>query len=148
MPGYNVQVAVEGTLQLIVREAVTQDTNDKRQLPTMVRTMRQQAGQAPAVLLADSGYCSAESLRYLAGTSIDAYIATRKMKHGERLVAARRGPIPRHATRVERMARKVQTQRTRRSTRRGRGSWSRRWGRSSRAAASAVSPAWAREGSC
>jgi len=42
--GYNVQVAVEGTLQLIVGEAVTQDTNDKQQLKPMIRTMKEQAG--------------------------------------------------------------------------------------------------------
>ena len=107
--GYNVQVAVEGTLQLIVGEAVTQDTNDKQQLRPMIRTMKEQAGQAPDELLADSGYCSDESLRYLARTKIDGYIATRKMKHGERSGPAPRGPIRREATRVERMARKLQT---------------------------------------
>jgi hypothetical protein len=45
--GHNVRVAVEGTLQLIVGEAVTQDTNDKQQLRPMIRTMKGQAGQAP-----------------------------------------------------------------------------------------------------
>lgn len=107
--GYNVQVAVEGTLQLIVGEAVTQETNDKQQLPALIRTIRQQAGQHPAVLLADSGYCSDESLRYLARTSIDGYIATRKMPHGAPPGPAPRGPIPKDATRVARMARKLQT---------------------------------------
>jgi transposase len=107
--GYNVQVAVEGTLQLIVGEAVTQETNDKQQLPAMIRTIRQQAGQHPAVLLADSGYCSDESLRYLARTSIDGYIATRKITHGAPPGPAPRGPIPKDATRVARMARKLQT---------------------------------------
>jgi transposase len=107
--GYNVQVAVEGTLQLIVGEAVTQDTNDKQQLKPMIRTIKQQAGQAPEELLADSGYCSDESLRYLARTKIDGYIATRKLKHGERPGPAPRGPILGDATRVERMARKLQT---------------------------------------
>ena len=101
------QVAVEGTLQLIVGEAVTQDTNDKQQLKPMIRTMKEQAGQAPDELLADSGYCSDESLRYLARTKIDGYIATRKIKHDERRGPAPRGPIPRAATRVERMARKL-----------------------------------------
>jgi hypothetical protein len=107
--GYNVQVAVEGTLQLIVGEAVTQDTNDKQQLKPMIRTIKEQAGQVPDEVIADSGYCSDESLRYLARTKIDGYIATRKMKHGERTGPVPRGPIPRDATRVERMAHKVQT---------------------------------------
>jgi transposase len=107
--GYNVQVAVEDTWQLIVGEAVTQETNDKQQLQPMIRTIREQAGQAPDELLADSGYCSDESLRDLARTKIKGYIATRKMKHGERPGPAPRGPIPRAATRVERMARKLET---------------------------------------
>lgn len=107
--GYNVQVAVEGTLQLIVGEAVTQDTNDKQQLKPMIRLIKQQAGQTPDALLADSGYCSDESLRYLARTKIDGYIATRKIKHGERPGPSPRGPLPKDATRVERMARKLQT---------------------------------------
>jgi transposase len=108
--GYNVQVAVEGTLQLIVGEAVTQETNDKQQLPPMIRTITQQAGHTPDELLADNGYCSDESLRYLARTTIDGYVATRKIKHGERPGPAPRGPIPRDATGVQRMARKLQTQ--------------------------------------
>jgi transposase len=107
---YNVQIAVEGTLQLIVGEAVTQDTNDKQQLKPMIRTIKEQSRQRPDELLADTGYCSDESLRYLARTKIDGYIATRKMKHGARPGPAPRGPIPREATRMQRMARKLQTQ--------------------------------------
>lgn len=52
---------------------------------------------------------SEESLRYLARTKIDGYIATGKMKHGERPGPAPRGPIPRDVTRAQRMARKLQT---------------------------------------
>jgi transposase len=108
---YNVQVAVEDTLQLIVGHAVTQETNDKRQLQPMVQTIEQQAGQRPDELLADSGYCSDENLTALADTSLDIYIATRKQKHGERPTPCPRGPLPKTATRTERMARKLQTKR-------------------------------------
>ena len=107
--GYNVQVAVEGTLQLIVGEAVTQETNDKRQLRPMIRTIQQQARQTPAQLLADTGYCSDESLRDLAALPIDGYIATRRLKHSERPAPAPRGRIPRDATALARMARKLRT---------------------------------------
>jgi len=107
--GYNVQVAVEGTLQLIVGEAVTQETNDKQQLRPMITTIKRQAGQTPGEIVADTGYCSDESLRYLAKTKIDGYVATRKMKHGERPRRCPRGPVPKSATPVERMARKLQT---------------------------------------
>jgi transposase len=108
---YNVQVAVEDTLQLIVGHAVTQETNDKRQLQPMVQTIEQQAGQRPDQLLADSGYCSDENLAALADTPLDIYLATQKQKHGERPKPCPRGPLPKTATRTERMARKLQTKR-------------------------------------
>lgn len=108
---YNAQVAVEGTLQLIVGQAVTQETNDKRQLQPMVQTIVQHADQTPVQLLADSGYCSDENLGALGDTPIDLYVATQKQKHGERPTSCPRGPVPRAATRTERMARKLLTKR-------------------------------------
>src|ERR1022692_3169321 len=90
--GYNAQAAVEPTVQVI----------------------EQQSGQRPTGLLADSGYCSEKNLAYLAaigqsGHAIDAYIATGKQKHDEYRQPCSRGPLPRKATRVERMKRKLQT---------------------------------------
>lgn len=105
---YNVQVAVDD-LQLIVGQAVTQETNDKKQLMPMVTTIEQQSGDTPTQLLADAGYCSDESLTAIADTRIDAYISTRKQKHGERPGPCPRGPLPKHATIVDRMARKLLT---------------------------------------
>ena len=43
---YNVQIAVD-ELQLIVGQAVTQETNDKKQLLTMITTIAQQSGDTP-----------------------------------------------------------------------------------------------------
>jgi len=104
---YNVQVAVDEQ-QFIVGHAVTQQTNDKRQLLPMIRATRQ-AGHRPTQVLADAGYCSEESLTAVSKTSVNAYIATRKQKHGERLGPCPRGPLPKTATAVDRMARKLQT---------------------------------------
>ena len=109
MQGYNAQVAVEATLQLIVGQAVTQATNDKQQLEPMVTTIQAQAGETPDQLLADSGYCSDANLAALAATLIDAYLATRKTKHGDPPRPCPRGRIPQDATRVQRMARKLLT---------------------------------------
>jgi transposase len=105
---YNAQVAVD-TLQLIVGQAVTQETNDKHQLVPMIATIAHQAGDTPTQLLADAGYCSDENLAAIADTAIDAYISTRKQKHGERPGPCPRGPLPTTATRVERMSRKLLT---------------------------------------
>jgi transposase len=103
---YNAQVAVD-ELQLIVGQAVTHETNDKRQLMPMIAAIKEQSGHTPAQLLADAGYCSDENLKAVAKTRIDAYISTRKQKHGERPGPCPRGPLPTTATRVDRMSRKL-----------------------------------------
>jgi len=105
---YNVQVAVDD-LQLIVGQAVTQETNDKKQLMPMITAIEQQSGDTPAQLLADAGYCSDENLTVIAETTIDAYISTRKQTHGDRPGPCPRGPLPKGATIVDRMSRKLHT---------------------------------------
>jgi transposase len=112
--GYNAQAAVEPALQLIVGQSVTPAANDKEQIEPMVQVIEQQSGQRLEGLLADSGYCSEKNLEHLAtadesGYQIDAYIATGKHKHGEYRQPCPRGPLPKNATRVERMKRKLQT---------------------------------------
>ena len=108
---YNVQVAVNEQ-QLIVGQAVTQDTNDKKQLVPMITIIEEQSGATPTQLLADAGYCSDANLAAVADTPIDAYISTRKQTHGERPGRpgpCPRGPLPTTATRVDRMSRKLHT---------------------------------------
>jgi transposase len=106
---YNVQVAVDD-LQLIVGQAVTQETNDKKQLLPMITTIARQSGNTPTQLLADAGYCSDANLTAIADTNIDAYISTRKQKHGERPGPCPRGPLPKSATIIDQMSRKLHTQ--------------------------------------
>jgi transposase len=103
---YNAQIAVDEQ-QLIVGQAVTQETNDKQQLMPMITIIAEQSGITPTQLLADAGYCSDENLTAIADTPIDAYISTRKQKHGERPGPCPRGPLPKTATRVDRMSRKL-----------------------------------------
>jgi transposase len=108
---YNAQIAVNAQ-QLIVGQAVTQETNDKKQLVPMMATLEKQSGDTPTQLLADAGYCSDANLAAVADTPIDAYISTRKQTHGERPGRpgpCPRGPLPTTATRVDRMSRKLHT---------------------------------------
>jgi hypothetical protein len=112
--GYNAQAVVEPTLQLIVGQAVTDATNDKQQLMPMLKTMEEQSGQRPQEVLADSGYCSETNLEQLNADQdperqIVGYIATERQKHDEYRKPCPRGPLPKDATRVERMKRKLQT---------------------------------------
>jgi len=111
---YNAQIVVEPELQLIVGQAVTQAANDKEQMVPMVAAVEAQSGQRPEAVIADSGYCSEKNLEALEAEKqperrIEAFMATERPKHGERRVAAR-GPLPKGATQVERMRRKLLTQ--------------------------------------
>ena len=108
---YNAQIAVNEQ-QLIVGQAVTQETNDKKQLVPMITIIEKQSGDTPTQLLADAGYCSDANLAAVADTPIDTYISTRKQTHGERPGRpgpCPRGPLPTTATRVDRMSRKLHT---------------------------------------
>ena len=106
---YNAQVVVEEVFQLIVAQAVTQDANDKKQALPMVEAIKAQAGKTPTQLLADSGYCSDQNLKALEKKPIEIYIATVRQKHGKEDSAAKRGPLPQGATRIDKMRRKLQT---------------------------------------
>jgi len=112
--GYNAQAAVEPARGLIVGHRVTEAANDKEQLQPMVEAIEEQWGQRPEAVLADSGYCSEKNLEYLESAEqpeqkIEGYIATGKQKHGEHRQPCKRGPLPKGATRVQRMKRKLQT---------------------------------------
>jgi transposase len=112
--GYNAQASVEPEMLLIVGQSVTEAANDKQQLEPMVEAIEQQSGQRPEAILADSGYCSEENLAYLESADqperkIDGFIATGKQKHGEYRLPCKSGPLPKGATKVDRMKRKLQT---------------------------------------
>ena len=105
---YNAQIAVEPDFQMIVGQTVTQAPNDKQQIVPMVEKIEAQAGEKPGVVLADSGYCSEPNLEYLGKQHIEGYIATERHPHGV-VEPARRGRLPKGATCVDRMRRKLQT---------------------------------------
>jgi transposase len=107
--GYNTQIAVEPVFQLMVGQTVTQAANDKQQMVPLIEAIEAQSGQKPEEVLADNGYCSDENLKYLAKKRMEGFVATGKQKHGERRTPCQRGPLPREASRVERMERKLGT---------------------------------------
>jgi len=112
--GYNAQAAVEPTLQLIVGQTVTAAANDKEQLVPMLEVIEQQSGQRPAEVLADSGYCSEKNLEALESAEnperrIEGFVATERQKHGEYKEPCPKGPLPKDATRADRMRRKLKT---------------------------------------
>ena len=108
--GYNTQIAVEPVFQLIVGQRVTQAANDKQQLVPLLERIEEQSGQKPKEVVADNGYCSDENLKYLNKRKIEGVVATGKQKHNERREPCKPGPLPKGASRVERMERKLATQ--------------------------------------
>ena len=111
---YNAQAAVEPAFQLIVGQTVTQATNDKEQLIPMLATIEEQSGQRPVDVLADSGYCPEKNLEHLDSEQkperrVIGYIATERQKHDEYKEPCPRGRLPKGATRVDRMKRKLKT---------------------------------------
>jgi transposase len=109
LQGYNTQIAVEPVFQLIVGQRVTQAANDKRQMVPLVEAIEEQSGQKPEKVLADNGYCSDENLKYLVRKRMEGFVATGKQKHSQRREPCKRGPLPREASQVERMERKLET---------------------------------------
>ena len=109
LQGYNTQIAVEPVFQLIVGQRVTQAANDKQQMVPLIKAIEEQSGQKPEGVLADNGYCSDENLKYLARKRIEGFVATGKQKHSQRREPCPPGPLPREASRVKRMERKLET---------------------------------------
>lgn len=111
---YNAQAVVDEHSQVVVAANVTQQAGDVAQLLPMIDTATRNLADAgidaaPKVTLADAGYCSEDNLEELADAEIDAVIATGRIRRNERVPDTPRGPIPKDATRRERMARKLRT---------------------------------------
>jgi hypothetical protein len=106
---YNVQVAVEPDFQLIVGQLVTQEANDKQQMQPVVEVIGEQSGQKPAEVVSDSGYCSEANLGYLEKKKIEGFVAVDRESYRDRQKPCPGGPLPKGATRVDRMRRKLRT---------------------------------------
>ena len=108
--GYNAQVAVDA-LQLIVGQAVTQETNDKHQLVPMIVDHRPAIGRrhADAVARGRRLLLGRESGRDRGHRRSTPTSRRANSEHGECPGPCPRGPLPPTATRVDRMARKLLT---------------------------------------
>jgi hypothetical protein len=107
---YNCQAAVDGHGQVIVATRVSQEANDKGELKPLVERLKANLkGAKPERVTTDNGYFSEENVAYLAQEQIDGYVATGRIKHGDKPLPAPRGRIPKDASLKERMARKLRT---------------------------------------
>jgi len=81
--GYNAQAAVDAKAQVIVAHGLTDCAADSGQLVGMVDAIKDNTGQTPAQVSADSGYCSEANIQAMEDRKIDAFIATGRQKHGQ-----------------------------------------------------------------
>ena len=109
--GYNAQVAVDATAQVIVAQHVTAASPDAQQLQPAVRALLRGLHRRPRVVLADAGYWSEANVVALQDRGIEPLIATGRRKHHEPPPVAPRGRPPAGLTIKQRMARTLATRR-------------------------------------
>ena len=112
--GYNAQVAVDAQFQVIVGQHVTPTSPDTNELAPAVERIKKSLGKTPKAVLADAGYWSEGNAELLRKKRIEAYIATKRMKHGEPTEPPPRGRPRKGLTLRERMSRKLRTVKGRR----------------------------------
>jgi hypothetical protein len=107
--GYNAQIAVDSTSQVIVAAEVTQETNDKKQLLPMIAQIAINLDQKPEKVSADTGYFSEANVTDESVKDVDLYVATGRDKHGVAVEASSDSP-PAGASPKETMREKLRTE--------------------------------------
>jgi hypothetical protein len=105
---YNAQAAVDGTAQIIVAAAVTQDANDLRQLQPMLEKVKENCGRLPEKASADAGYCNTAHLTDQTLRGVDLYVPPDRQTHGGAPQATATTPEA-EASVVEQMRQKLKT---------------------------------------
>jgi len=107
--GYNCQAAVDEHRQIIVAQALTNQSPDAEHLQPLLGQLRVNCGGGwPWRFTGDAGYFSLENAKFCDDNHIDAYLATGRLKHGEE-PSALVGRIPADLDAKGRMARKLRT---------------------------------------
>jgi transposase len=113
--GYNAQLSADAEWQVVVAQHVTSNASDARELQPAVDAIKKTLRAKPKAILADAGYWSEENVKRLENERIEAFIATRRKKHGEPRRVAPRGRAPKTLTLRERMTRALSTVRGRKA---------------------------------
>ena len=105
---YNAQAGVDSHAQVIVAAAVTQQTNDKKQLVPMLEQVEAMTGSQPQQVTADAGYFSEKQVTDAKLKEIDLLVAPDRQKHG-RVTPTATGPPPAGSSVAEGMRHKLRT---------------------------------------
>jgi transposase len=111
---FNAQAVVDEEAQVVLAHSVSNQAADAAHLIEMIEATEANLGTAdidenPDTLIADAGYFSEKNVNDATDAGVDVLIATGRIRHGERVPAAPRGPVPRNATVKEKMARRLRT---------------------------------------
>jgi transposase len=115
---YNAQAVVDEQHQVVLAAEVTQEAGDVHQLVPMIEKTAENLAAAgieasPEQCLTDAGYCSEDNLEVAEDLAPDVLSATGRQQHGEKFQKTPRGPVPKDATRREKMARRLKTKKGR-----------------------------------
>ncbi len=80
---YNGQLAVDSERQIIVAAAITQETNDKKQLLPMVEKVKENMGKLPSQMSADAGYFSEANVTNDKLKEVDLHVPPNRIHHGK-----------------------------------------------------------------
>ena len=112
---YNGQAIVDAKTQVIVVAELSDQAPDAQQLEPALDQLAENLhaidAELPdsATMSADAGYFSEDNVRITAEHRLDPHLATGRFKHSEPPAPAPCGPIPKHATPKQLMARKLKT---------------------------------------
>ncbi len=106
---YNAHTAADETHQVIVATRLNNRSSDCGEFASILDEIDMNCGTKPSQVVADTGYFSEDNVVAANSRGVDALIATGRLKHHEKVPDAPRGPIPKDATVVQRMARKLRT---------------------------------------
>src|SRR5271169_7127010 len=102
--GFNAQVAVDATAQVIVAQTLSNQASDGPHLVGLVEQITTNLQTRPEEVSADAGYCSEDNLAALETRGIDAHVATGRHRHGAAAPEARPAkPQSRVAAMVEKL---------------------------------------------
>ena len=116
---FNAQAVVDETSQVALAGEVTDEAGDVASsvVGMIENTVENLAAAgidgAPDKLLADAGYCSEDNLVAAEDLNPDVLVATGRQRRGEKFQKTPRGPVPKGATRREKMARRLRTKKGR-----------------------------------
>jgi hypothetical protein len=115
---FNAQAVVDEKSQVVLAGEVTDEAGDVNQLVPMIEKTEENLAAAgidgaPEKLLTDAGYCSEDNLEAAEDLGPDVLVATGCQRRGEKFQKTPRGPVPKGATRREKMARRLRTKKGR-----------------------------------